>query len=140
METIYALQHLLVKDIMAKRIVTIDEDDSLAALIAKFQKYGHHGFPVLNKEDKIVGIARDSDVLRMFIREDPASIFANEVKDIMRIPPVTIDPSATIIEALIKMFDCNTRFMPVVENEKVVGILTRSDLVSGIFPSKSRDK
>jgi len=140
MEKIYVLKHLLVKDIMVKRVITINEDDGLDILITKFQKYGHHGFPVLNKEGKIVGVARDSDVLRMFSREDPASIFANQVGDIMRSPPVTIEPSATIMEALRKMFDCNTRFMPVVEDDKVVGLITRSDLITGIFSIKREDE
>lgn len=132
MAKMYRLPLMYVQDIMSKDVVTVNAEDGLDYLIEMFQKHGYHGFPVVDDSAKLVGVARDSDILRMFTSQSAASIFHNRVKDIMRSPPATLDPDASITEALHSMFDCYTRFMPVVEGDTIIGVLTRGDILNGI--------
>jgi CBS domain-containing protein len=50
------------------------------------------------------------------------------VKKIMRRPVVTVSPDATIVEAASLMLEHKIAGLPVVEQGKVVGILTESDI------------
>lgn len=129
-----------VKDIMSKDVVVARADDSLDRLVTMFKEHVYHGFPVVDEKEKLVGIARDSDILRMFTSQSPSSIFSNRVEDIMRSPPATLDPNASITEALHSMFDCFTRFMPVVEGDKIVGVLTRGDIIKSIMEDDRSDE
>lgn len=132
MAKMYKLPLTYVRDIMSKDVIVVHTEDDLDHLIGLFKRYGYHGFPVIDEGGNLVGIARDSDILRMFTGQSPSSIFHNKVKDIMRSPPATLEPDASITEALHSMFDCYTRFMPVVEGDSIVGVLTRGDILSGI--------
>ncbi len=132
MAKMYRLPLTYVKDIMSRDVVVARADDGLDRLMEMFGEHGYHGFPVVDDKGKLVGIARDSDMLRMFTSQSASSIFHNRIKDIMRSPPATLKPGASITEALHSMFDCYTRFMPVVEGADIVGVITRGDIIKSI--------
>lgn len=122
-----------VEDVMSSDPVLIAKDEGLDRLLDLFKTYHFHGFPVVDDEGTLVGIVRDTDFISMFARRDPASPTYRTVEDIMFAPPLTIDPKATIQAAIMKMFSDQTRFLAVVDEEgKVVGVVTRIDLIKGI--------
>jgi CBS domain-containing protein len=134
MAKIYILTDRPVREIMTTPVVTVGEDDSIEDLVWKFQRYRYAGFPVLNEKGKLIGMVRDSDILKLFVMTRPDSIIAEKAKDIMRVPPHTISPDATAQEAVEKMFDSNVRLLVVADKDKkVLGIVSREDLVAGIF-------
>lgn len=122
-----------VEDVMTAEPLTILEDEPISALVDLFLAHHYHGMPVVNAKGKLVGIARDSEVLAMFVAKEPYLGQGRTVSDIMHVPPFTINPDATIQKAVQKMFADGTRFL-VVEGEghKILGIVTRIDLIRGI--------
>jgi len=122
-----------VEDVMTIDPLTIAEDEPISALVDLFLSHHFHGMPVVNSEGRLVGIARDSEILVLFVAKEPFVVKSTTVGDIMHRPPFTISPDATIQRAAMKMFVDGTRFLVVVgEGNKIRGIVTRIDLIKGI--------
>jgi predicted transcriptional regulator len=140
MPKMYVLSNLLVKEFMSTGVITVGEHESIEDLVWKFQRYRYAGFPVVNEKAEIVGMVRDSDILKLFVMTRPDSILAEEAKDVMRVPPHTISPDATAQEAVQEMFDSNVRLLVVTEKKKILGIVSREDLVCSIFAKRRMDE
>jgi len=122
-----------VEDVMTRSPLTISEDQPISDLVDLFLTHHYHGVPVVDKNGKLVGIVRDSEILSIFATRDPFVGEYRLVRDIMHVPPLTIGPSETIQRATMKMFVDGTRFLVVVgERGSILGVVTRIDLIKGI--------
>jgi len=128
----YVLPKLKVKQVMIKKVVTIDKDASIEELVRHFRKYDYHGFPVLSGE-KLVGIVTKADILKIFGREKLGDVLASNINDIMTTPPSTIGPNVYIEDAVSVMLKQHIRALPVVKNGKLVGLISHSDIVRHIL-------
>jgi CBS domain-containing protein len=122
-----------VADVMVCDPVVVSEDDTILDLVELFLEHHYHGVPVVNAEGSLVGVARDSEVMAMFVAKEPFVGHYRLVKEIMHVPPFVIRPEETIQAATKKMFVDGTRFLVVVDKEnRVIGVVTRIDLIKGI--------
>lgn len=122
-----------VADVMVSEPITIEEDDSIFDLVEMFLRNHYHGVPVVDSGGALVGVARDSEVMAMFVAKEPFVGRYRLVKDIMHVPPFTIAADETIQAATRKMFADGTRFLVVVDRDRhVIGVVTRIDLIKGI--------
>ncbi len=122
-----------VEDVMVTDPLTISEDEPIYSLVDLFLSHHFHGVPVVNSEGRLVGVARDSEIMALFVAKEPFVVKSTTVGDIMHRPPFTIKPDATIQRAAAKMFVDGTRFLVVVgEGNTIMGIVTRIDLIKGI--------
>ncbi len=122
-----------VEDVMSPDPVIIAKEEGLDRLLEIFKTYHFHGFPVIDRNGALVGIVRDTDLISIFARKDPASPTYRTVEDVMFTPPLTIGLKASIQAAIMKMFTDQTRFLVVLdEGGKVAGVVTRIDLIKGI--------
>ncbi len=136
-EVTYTLPDLEVKEIMTKEIITIDREAPIQELVEMFNEHHKHGFPVTH-EGKLVGIVSKIDLLKTFSQGEALSrggwskIFATHVKDIMTTHPKTIGPEAHTTTALDKMLGNDLRLLPVVKEDKLVGILSYTDIAKHV--------
>lgn len=122
-----------VEDVMTVNPMTIGEDAPMTKLIDAFAKYKFHGLPVVNEKGDLAGLVRDSDLMSIFARKEPAAVKFKEVKDIMQVPPFVIGPEESIQQAVYKMFADGTRILVVTEKDRsIIGVVTRIDLIRGI--------
>ncbi len=140
MPKMYVLSDRPVREFMSTEVITVNENEPLEDLVWRFQRYRYAGFPVVNDKQELVGIVRDSDILKLFVMTRPDAVLAEKARDVMRVPPQTISPNATAQEAVEKMFDANVRLLVVEEKKKILGIISREDLVCGIFTMKSDEE
>lgn len=129
---IFRLPQLEVKEIMTKKVIRAGKDDTIEELVKKFKKYDFHSFPVLYDE-KVVGIVTKTDLLGCIDNKKLANIAVAHVEDIMTPHPVTIAPDTPLQEAADHMSKNHVRILPVVEGERLVGLLSYSDLVKTVF-------
>lgn len=78
--------------------------------------------------DKLKGIITEKDIIWAVVKKSKKYLANILVEDIMKRKVVTIKPSADITEALQKIKKKKTRRLPVVENNKVIGMLTSKDI------------
>jgi CBS domain-containing protein len=122
-----------VEDVMTRGPVTISEEQPISDLVDLFLTHHFHGVPVTDKNSRLVGIVRDSEILSMFASRDPFVGEYRKVKDVMHVPPLVIGASETVQRATMKMFVDGTRFLVVVgEGGSILGVVTRIDLIKGI--------
>ena len=75
------------------------------------------------------GVLSESDFVRKVAAEDKKSGDI-KVSDIMSYKFRSVDPTTTIVDAVKKMLNKNIRRLLVTENEKLVGVITQTDLAS----------
>ena len=83
--------------------------------------------PVMNN-DRVAGVMSERDVIYCLAR-DGASILDWPVKKIMTAPAITVEPDTTALSALSLMTSRRIRHLPVVEGNKLIGIVSIGDLV-----------
>lgn len=62
---------MLVKDVMSKEVITVDENENLIELIAKFRKYNFHILPVIDENKNVLGIVEYPDIMEVFLPHNP---------------------------------------------------------------------
>lgn len=118
---------LLVRDIMTKPVKTARPDSSVAEVVRKMNKFGI-GSIVVVERGQPVGVITERDILSKVVEPciDPRNIRA---KDVMSSPVITIREDATVEEAAELMAKRGVKKLPVVNNGKLVGIVTSTDIV-----------
>ncbi len=112
-----------VKDVMTKDVVVARLGDTISKAISKMQEHGFHELPVVNDGGELVGYVN----YRTLIRRKSLSLYSR-VENIMVKPPV-LDPDASIEDAVKLMIDAGYRSLPIVEKNKLVGIISRTDII-----------
>ena len=118
---------IIVRDIMAKNIKTVKPDDTVHAAVLKMNKFSI-GSVIVISSGRPVGIITETNIMRRVVepRMDPVTVWA---KDIMTSPLVTIDQTAAVEEAAKIMVDKNIRRLPVMDGNKLVGLISSTDIV-----------
>ena len=115
-----------VRDIMQKNVVTIEHDKS-ALDAAKLISEKDISFLVIVKESKPIGVVTERDFVRKIDSEDKQSSKVS-LSEIMSYKFRWVEPNTEIEDAVQKMVNNNIRRLIVLENEKLVGVITQTDL------------
>ncbi len=115
-----------VRDIMQKNVITIQENKT-ALDAAKLISEKDISFLVIVKDDKPIGVITERDFVRKIAAQDKqASLIP--LSDIMSYKFRWVEPSTEIEDAVQKMLNHNIRRLIVLEDEKLVGVITQTDL------------
>jgi Zn-dependent protease/predicted transcriptional regulator len=120
----FLLQNVTVGDMMSSPVTTVSPTQPLREVITMMYSSKHLGFPVVER-DTLVGMITLADVNRTSSIDREAM----QVRDIMTRDPVTLPPSAPVIDALKIMSARNFGRIPVVQDGKILGIVTRTDII-----------
>ncbi|WP_455364698.1 CBS domain-containing protein [[Eubacterium] cellulosolvens] len=120
---------VLVRDIMSKNMRTARADSKLREVIQKMVKF-HISSIIVIERDKPVGIITERDFLRE-LSQTALDLDVVEAKDVMSRKLITVDEASDIGEASQLMLKNNIKKLPVVNNGKLVGIITSSDILRG---------
>jgi len=126
---------ITVADIMSRGVQVLSPDDTVAEAAARMQRTGHEGYPVV-AEGRVVGLLtrREVDRALNFNMSDVP------VSRIMRAGSVTVNSGDSIAHLQRVMIESGWGQVPVIENERLVGVVTRTDLIKlwGQSPTSSR--
>ncbi|HEY6836423.1 MAG TPA: CBS domain-containing protein [Gaiellaceae bacterium] len=116
-----------VRDAMTSNPCTIEADKPVA-YAAKMMKDENVGIAPVVEGERLVGTLTDRDVVVRVVAEgrDPHTV---NVREVMSIAPVTVEPEHDLDEALRLMASHQVRRLPVVEDgDRVVGVLAQADV------------
>ncbi len=120
-------ENIRIKDIMNPSPVIINKKASVLDA-TKEMKSEKVGSIIIVENGKPIGVLTESDILRKIVAEekDPSKICVEEV---MSKPIITISPDASIEEAVRIMGKHKIRRLPVVDKDKLVGMVTEKDIM-----------
>jgi len=121
---------MLVKHIMRRKLLTMTENAKISDVIELMVENHAGSVIIVDKEsgDKVVGIVTERDILCKIISErKPLDL---PIKEIMTSNVITISPNETVERAARIMTENKIKKLPVVENGKLVGIITLTDIVA----------
>jgi len=154
---------MLVRDVMNSKPVTCQNEDTVSEAAREMKRKKISGMPVLDG-DRLVGVISESDVLRLLSGEEEGQLWLPSPLEILEVPfrdllkwekllasvediskkkvsevmhrdVRTIGPADSIEEAASIMTRHRINRLPVIENDKLVGIVTRGDIITGLGKS-----
>ncbi|MFW5980533.1 MAG: CBS domain-containing protein [Halanaerobiaceae bacterium] len=119
------LSDFKVKDLMTEEVSTINLDLNVEALIDKMFQEHHSGYPVIDYEENLIGCVTMEDVQSV----PDEKYNTTRIKDIMSTDIKKVSPEDSLFDALKKLSQADIGRLMVMENDKLVGIITRSDIM-----------
>ena len=119
---------LKVEDVMVGDVITVEVEATVRQAVDLMNKNEIGCLVVVDEEEKPVGIVTERDLLKRVLakRKDPVRV---KVMQIMSKPLVTGTPHMDIEAAARLMFKKKIKKLPIVENGRLVGLVTLTDLV-----------
>lgn len=147
-----------IKDIMTKNVVTVSPEMGIHKLAELFMEKNISGAPVVDKSGKLLGVVKEEGVIfqdkkvhlptfiNLFVgfltlgterySEEIKKITASKVSSIMEKDIVTVNPNTEIEDVATLMIEKEIYYLPVVDKDKLVGVITKKDIVRAIAKGK----
>ncbi|HEY6238674.1 MAG TPA: CBS domain-containing protein [Thermoplasmata archaeon] len=148
-----------VRDVMTRPVVSVESTASLTDAASRMSRRRISGLPVVGPGGRLLGVVSQKDILRILVDRAglrlPGSVFdlvlarsaagrsdlaeacrreldRSRVRDAMSHPAISVDPDASLDDAVKTMVQAKINRLPVVARGKMIGIVTRTDLLSGL--------
>jgi CBS domain-containing protein len=140
-----------VSDIMIRKVCTIGPDNTLKECVAVLNDCKVNGLVVV-KKDKAVGVITKADIFKAVLPRYPdiigeeryvsdleyvegraQKLLEMKVEDLMGTPAITVSSDIPIIKAGSTMILRRVKQLPVVDKEKLVGIVTLTDIINNLM-------
>jgi len=155
------LYNVPVRDVMTHEVVSVPKTATLYRAALLMHRHHVSGLPVVAQHSRLIGVITETDVMRllnqnigpsalgMLVLPTSSGTLAQEgllgryrhslrrtrVGSAMTPDPVSIGPDATIEEASQALIEHRVNRLPVVEKGRLIGILSREDVVRAILPT-----
>ncbi|MBD1567263.1 CBS domain-containing protein [Vibrio sp. SA48] len=126
------MQSLKVKDYMTLQAVTFKPEMSLTAALDKVIRSDHLGGPVINDQEQVIGFLSEQDLLDKLVKISYFCQDTHLVSDCMHPDVLSVGPDTSIIELADMMKVGKPKVYPVLDQGKLVGIITRRDVLRAL--------
>ena len=123
-------EHAFLSEIMTTKVVTVDISERVEEALRLMVKFDVGSIIVVDKQ-KPVGIITERDITRAALRGD--SLLRLPARSLMSRPLQTTTPNMEIWRTFELMLKLGVRRLPVVDNDKLVGIVTEKDLTRWVL-------
>ncbi len=138
---------MLVKLWMTTEVITIAPNQTIAEAQSLLKEHNIRRLPVI-EDDNLIGILSPNDLKKAMPsildaeKNDDGEFIADhtEIRTIMTSSPITVSPDDSLVEAAKKMRQNNIDGLPVVENDKLLGILSISDILDAFLETMVSDQ
>lgn len=141
---------MTIDELMTRDVLTVQEDTPVEEAFSLYGKYHFYTLPVVDKKNKLVGIIDLDIVLEILLlclvpREKHTLLTAirslgSTAREIMITHPTTISLNATLKDASDLMMKYRLDHICVIEGRKLVGIVSKRDLVEEICRRRKKEK
>ncbi len=122
-----------IKNYMARDLVTFSPETNVLSAIRTLIKHEISGAPVVNETGWIVGIISEFDCLKPILESSYHNDMGVHVKSCMTKDITTINANASLMDAATLFLNNGWRRLPVIENKKLVGQISRIDILRAIL-------
>ncbi len=143
---------MIAKEIMTRDVIKIANSASIGEAVSLLKEHTISGLPVVDREDHLVGVITGGDVLRSVQqraqkvyhtllgpthviidenvwRQDRDQLLKQSVAKMMSRSPITVTPDTPVGEIVDLMLRQSIRRVFVIEHSRMIGVVTRNDIV-----------
>ena len=117
--------------IMQKSVFAVTPETSVRDIAHQLVSKGISGMPVVERDGTVRGIVTEADILR--VQAKGKQLEALTAKDIMSAEPIAVDGETPVEEVKILLMEYHILRVPVVEAGKLVGIISRRDIIKSML-------
>lgn len=111
-------------------------ETSVEEVVKTLSKNKIVGGPVIDEDKKLVGFITEQDCIKQMLNNTYYCDSHNVAGDIMRKNPLSISPDYDVLHLAEDMIKKGPKIYPVVEKEKVIGLITRADVLKALSLAK----
>lgn len=123
--------------IMKTDLITADRQDPIYEAIRTLVDNNITGLPVVDDDMNLVGVITEKDVLRLLYDNRDES---GKVEDFMTEKVISFGPGDSLIDIADSFINNHFRRVPIVTNGKLVGVISRKDIIAYILKLRHEDK
>lgn len=121
------------QDIMSRDVIKLHEHDDIHQALDKFKAVNLMSLPVVNADDHLVGTLALYEVVEWFKgATDPRNSWQHYVRQIMSHKVVTVSPKQPIQDLVPYFVEKSFNYIPVVEEQRLIGIISRADMIAAL--------
>jgi CBS domain-containing protein len=124
--------------LMRQPVVAATRDAPVRDIAAQLASNEFSGMPVAEPDGTVVGVVSEADILRALLAG--RSLDTLTAQDIMDPEPVTIDAETPVAEAMKIIYEKGVLRLPVTEQGKLVGVISRSDIIRAAVDLRSLER
>lgn len=128
----------LVSDVMSRKPLTVSCDDEFLKA-KKLMAAKDMGSVIVMEKNDICGIFTEFDIVSEFFM-NPNKLKNSRMHDLVSKPIICISPDFDIVFVNKLMLEHNFRRLPVIENDKLIGIITQTDVAHGLYEFIEKNK
>ena len=125
------------KDIMKRDVITVKGQTPIYEAIRTLVEDNVTGLPVVNDDMSIIGIVTEKDVLALLYNIEDRM---RKVEEFMTEEVVCFDEDDSLISITECLIESNIRRVPITSQGKLVGVISRKDIISYILKLRHKDK
>lgn len=129
---------VVVRDCMSRKVVSFDVSDDVGDIVAVLLEHKITGAPVLNADKQVIGFISEQDCIKEMLNTAFYCDLTATAADIMKTNVVTVDPDMPISQLAEQLNTNKPKVYPVVEEGKLVGIVSRSDVLQALYDASVR--
>lgn len=130
----------IAREYMTPVDTVLDPDMNVYEAIDKLIASNTSGAPVLNANGQIVGILTEKDCLRVLSISHLYNVTGGKVGDFMSEIKMCVSPDMDLLTVASKFLATNFTILPVIDGDKLVGKITRTDMLRGVQEIQLRRK
>ena len=143
------------REIMTRNVVTVKKDQPISDLSKLFIENHFNGVPVLDDAGKVIGVVTQSNLIEqnknlhiptvialfdavLFLESekkfesDVKKLTGSKIEDIYHKKPITVSPDTDLSEITTIMAEKDVHTLPVLEDDKLVGIIGKKDVIRAL--------
>lgn len=126
------MKSILVREHMTRDVLTLPEDLEIVAATRKLIEHNVSGAPVLDKHGRLVGVLTERDCMKVVLHSQYHDVPYGLVSDYMSRDPESVAPEQSVLAIADKFVRGRFRRYPVLDNGRLVGIISRRDVLRAI--------
>jgi len=123
---------ITIQDYMSTQVITFKPEENIITALRRLVQKGHSGGPVVDNEGKLVGIISEIDCLKEALMDGYYQQVGDRVADHMTTELDYVKQTDDIIKCA-DYFYKGRRRLPVLDNDKLVGLITRKDFARALI-------
>lgn len=124
---------VVVRDCMSRKVVSFDVQDNISDIVAVLLEYKITGAPVLNGNKQVIGFISEQDCIKEMLNTAFYCDLTATAADLMKTDVLTVEPDLPVSELAEKLTSSKPKVYPVVEQGRLVGIISRSDVLQALY-------